>query len=221
MLLFITQCKTSSPHSYRSVWGYTVYTKLSSSFSFQLTLCCPSSCQHWQYPPRLERMLSLSCMGTTDSIDYHQNSLSERKQLHSKHSQDLGRDHCYHCKLTMSCSPSGSSFCSSWALVGRRERAAALPGGEFLAVGGCSLLRDGLHESSRSWKLQPQPYVVPVKGCRWARGQLLICAQADDRFAFLLLLILGTLAWEARFMMLGSPVSLACFSPATSLYPSW
>lgn len=32
MLIFITQCKTSSPNSYQSVWGYKVYTKLSSRF---------------------------------------------------------------------------------------------------------------------------------------------------------------------------------------------
>ena len=172
MLLFITQCKTSSPDSFRSVWGYKVYTKLSSRFSFQLTLCCPSSCQCWQYPPHLECILSLSCMGTTDSNDYHQDSLSERKQLHSKHLQDLGSDHCHHCskQLMTSCSPSGSSFCSGWALVGRREWTAALPRGGILSVVGDSLLHDELHESSRSWKLLPQLYMVSVKGCHWAGG---------------------------------------------------
>lgn len=144
MLLCISQCKTSSPDSYRSIWGYKVYTKLSSRFSFQLMWCCPFSCQHWQYPPHLECMLSLSCTGTTDSIAYHQNSLSERKWLHSKHLQDLGSDHCHHCskQLMMSCSSSDSSFCSRWALVGRRERAAALPREEILAVVGavCSMM---------------------------------------------------------------------------------
>lgn len=74
--MFITQCKISSPDSYRSVWGYKVYTKLSSRFSFQLMLCRPSTCQHWQYPSRLECMLPLSCLGTTGSIDYHQDSPS-------------------------------------------------------------------------------------------------------------------------------------------------
>lgn len=55
IMLFITQWNTTNPDSYRSVRGYTIYTNLSSGFSLQLALCCPST------PGNINHSWSICC----------------------------------------------------------------------------------------------------------------------------------------------------------------